>query len=121
MLSAQRRIGRERRRARVRKKVWGSDTCPRLCVFRSLKHIYAQVISDETGVTLASASSLSDEFKANQQKAKGIEVAKRVGALLASACKEKNITKVVFDRNGCLYHGRIKALADAVRENGLTF
>jgi large subunit ribosomal protein L18 len=103
----------------VRKKVWGTDARPRLCVFRSLKHIYVQVISDEKGVTLVSVSSLSPQLKSH--KAKKAEAAKQVGILVAEACKAKNITQVVFDRNGFLYHGRLKALADAVRENGLIF
>jgi large subunit ribosomal protein L18 len=119
MLDNRRETGREGRQERVRKKVWGTDACPRLCVFRSLKHIYAQVISDETGATLVSASSLAQELKA--RKAKKLDVAKEVGALVARACKEKNITRVVFDRNGFLYHGRVKALADAARESGLSF
>jgi large subunit ribosomal protein L18 len=119
MLSNQRATGRERRRQRVRKKVWGTDACPRLCVFRSLKHIYVQVISDESGVTLVSASSLTPQLK--EHKAKKLEVAKEVGDLVAQACKEKNITRVVFDRNGFLYHGRIRALADAARTSGLSF
>jgi large subunit ribosomal protein L18 len=105
----------------VRKKVWGTQARPRLCVFRSLKHIYAQVISDETGVTLASVSTLSKELKGKLKKTKGREAAKEVGHLLAQVCKEKNITGVVFDRNGFLFHGRVKALADAAREGGLIF
>jgi large subunit ribosomal protein L18 len=120
MLSNQREVGRKRRKARVRKKIWGTDQRPRLCVFRSQKHIYAQVISDDRGVTLASASSLAGELKSDK-KSKGIELAKRVGVLLAEACKQKNINAVVFDRNGCLYHGRVRALAEAARENGITF
>jgi large subunit ribosomal protein L18 len=120
MLSDQREIGRKRRKARVRKKIWGTDERPRLCVFRSQKHIYAQVISDDRGATLASASSLAPELKGDN-KPKGIELAKRVGGLLAEACKQKNIKTVVFDRNGCLYHGRLRALAEAARESGITF
>ncbi|HWP57149.1 MAG TPA: 50S ribosomal protein L18 [Candidatus Acidoferrales bacterium] len=119
MLSNQRAVGRLRRKRRVRKKVWGTDARPRLCVFRSLKHIYAQVISDERGITLAAASSLTPEIKA--VKAKKTETARAVGALLARICKEKNITQVVFDRNGFLYHGRVKALAEAARQGGLSF
>ncbi len=119
MLSNQRETGRTRRKERVRKKVLGTDSRPRLCVSRSLKHIYAQVISDERGVTLVSASSLAPELKGRKEKK--ADVAKRVGALVAQACKEKHIMHVVFDRNGFLYHGRVKALAEAVRENGLDF
>lgn len=121
MLDSQREIGRNRRQERVRRKVLGTDARPRVCVYRSLKHIYAQVISDETGVTLAQASTLSRELKHKLKKTKGIEPAREVGLLLAKICKEKNITDVVFDRNGFLYHGRVKALAEAVREGGLIF
>lgn len=121
MLDSQREIGRKRRQERVRKNVLGTDIRPRVCVYRSLKHIYAQVISDEAGVTLAAASTLSKELKQKLQKTKGVAAAREVGLLLAKICKEKNITQVVFDRNGFLYHGRVKALAEAVREGGLKF
>ena len=121
MLSYQRDLGRRRRQKKIRRKVVGTEGCPRVCVFRSKKHIYAQVISDEKGVTLVSVSTLSNAFKAAQKNAKGLEAAKQVGALLAQVCKEKSINKVVFDRNGFLYHGRVKALADAAREGGLQF
>ena len=121
MLDNQREIGRKRRQERVRKKVWGTDARPRVCVYRSLKHIYAQVISDERGVTLASVSTLSPELKAKLKKTKGLEAAKQVGQLLAHICKEKKITNVLFDRNGFLFHGRVKALAEAAREGGLNF
>jgi large subunit ribosomal protein L18 len=87
-------------------------------VFRSKKHIYAQVISDEQGQTLASASTLSSSAEG---KKKGIEAAKLVGLALAKLCKEKNINQVIFDRNGFLYHGRVKAVADGAREGGLEF
>ncbi|MBM4261311.1 MAG: 50S ribosomal protein L18 [Deltaproteobacteria bacterium] len=108
---------RVRRQARVRKKLTGSDARPRVCVFRSNKHIYAQVISDAQGKTLAAVSSLSDGI----HDGKGIEVAKQVGMALAKLCREKNINQVVFDRNGFLYHGRVKAVADGAREGGLQF
>lgn len=121
MLSHQREIGRKRRQERVRKKVWGTDARPRVCVFRSLKHIYVQIISDERGMTLASVSTLSKELKGKLKKAKGLEAAKQVGLLLAQVCKGKNITRVVFDRNGFHFHGRVKALAEAAREGGLIF
>jgi large subunit ribosomal protein L18 len=113
-------IGRRRRQERVRKKVLGTDARPRICVFRSNKHIYAQVISDNQGKTLASVSTLSEAL-AEAAKTKGVETAKQVGLALAKACKEKNIIKVVFDRNGFLYHGRVKAVADGAREGGLEF
>lgn len=112
---------RLRRKVRVRKKVIGTNARPRLCVFRSNKHIYVQVISDDQGKTLASVSTLAGELAEANQKSKGVEAAKRVGLALAKACKEINITRVVFDRNGFLYHGRIKAVADGAREGGLVF
>ncbi|HXG51047.1 MAG TPA: 50S ribosomal protein L18 [candidate division Zixibacteria bacterium] len=118
MLGNERYIGRVRRRKRVRKKVLGTDERPRLCVFRSNKHIYAQVISDDRGVTLASASTLAS---AATPRPKGVEAARQVGLEIARICKERNITRVVFDRNGFLYHGQVKALADGAREGGLEF
>jgi large subunit ribosomal protein L18 len=121
ILSYQRDAGRRQRQRRVRKKVFGTDARPRVCVFRSLKHIYAQVISDERGVTLVSVSTLSKGLKGKVKKTKGVETAKQVGLLLAEVCKEKNITRVVFDRNGFLFHGQVKALAEAAREGGLNF
>ena len=114
-------IGRRRRQERVRKKVLGTDARPRICVFRSNRHIYAQVISDNQGKTLASVSTLSEALAEAAKQTKGVETAKQVGLALAKACKEKNITKVVFDRNGFLYHGRVKAVADGAREGGLEF
>lgn len=112
---------RLRRRARVRKKVVGTDKRPRVCVFRSSKHIYAQVISDDQGKTLVAMSTLSDQLGDTEKASKGVALAKRVGLALAKLCKEKNITEVVFDRNGFLYHGRVKAVADGAREGGLRF
>ena len=114
-------IGRRRRQERVRKKVLGTDARPRVCVFRSNKHIYAQVISDNQGKTLASVSTLSEVLAEAAKQTKGVETAKQVGLALAKVCKEKNITKVVFDRNGFLFHGRVKAVADGAREGGLDF
>jgi large subunit ribosomal protein L18 len=114
-----RQAARVRRQQRVRKSIRGSDARPRLCVFRSNKHIYAQVISDEHGATLAAASTLSDRSADSAKAQRGVEAAKRVGLSLAQKCKEKNITRVVFDRNGFLYHGQIKAVADGAREGGL--
>jgi large subunit ribosomal protein L18 len=119
MSGNQRDIGRERRKQRVRKRVRGTDARPRVCVFRSNKHIYAQVISDDQGTTLAAASTLSGDLTA--AKKKGLEAAKQVGLALAKICKEKNITRVIFDRNGFLFHGRVKAVADGAREGGLEF
>lgn len=114
-------IGRRRRQERVRKKVLGTSARPRVCVFRSNKHIYAQVISDDQGKTVAAVSTLSKDLAATVKDKKGVETAKQVGLALAQACKAKNITKVVFDRNGFLYHGRVKAVADGAREGGLEF
>ena len=110
-------IARLRRKMRVRQKVQGTDARPRVCVFRSNKHIYAQVISDSEGKTLATASTLVTKDKTR----KGVEAAKHVGLALAKLCKEKNISKVIFDRNGFLFHGQVKALADGAREGGLEF
>ena len=109
---------RGRVRERIRRKVTGTSQRPRLAVFRSLKHVYAQVIDDSTGTTLASASSRE---KDSATKGANAAAAKAVGALIAKKAKDKGITRVVFDRGGYLYHGNIKALADAARENGLEF
>jgi len=112
---------RLKRKMRVRKKINGSSERPRLCVFRSSKHIYAQIIDDTKGATLVAASTLAPEYK-QMEAAKGkIGNAQRVGALLAQRAKAQGISKVVFDRNGYIYHGRIRALADAAREAGLDF
>jgi large subunit ribosomal protein L18 len=90
-------------------------------VFTSNKHIYAQIISDERGMTLASVSTLTKDLATAVQNRKGVQAAKQVGLALAKICKEKNITQVVFDRNGFLFHGRVKAIADGAREGGLEF
>jgi len=120
-MTNQRIIGRIRRQQRVRKKVRGTDTRPRVCVFRSNKHIYVQVISDDRNVTLATVSTLSDQLAGSVKSGKGVELAKQVGLALAKICKDKNINSVVFDRNGFLFHGRVKAVADGAREGGLEF
>jgi large subunit ribosomal protein L18 len=109
---------RGRIRERIRRKVTGTAERPRLAVFRSLKSIYAQVIDDATGTTIASASSREQDSSARGANA---AAAKAVGALIAKKAKDKGITRVVFDRGGYQYHGNIKALADAARENGLEF
>lgn len=114
-------VGRERRKLRIRKKVSGSSARPRLTVFRSAKHIYAQVIDDSTGQTLAHASTLSKDVRGTLDEANKVDAAKKVGALIAKICKSKKIDRVVFDRNGYLYHGRVSALAQAAREAGLEF
>ncbi len=113
--------GRERRKLRIRNKISGASERPRLTVFRSARHIYVQVVDDTAGQTLAAASTLSRDLKGTLEKDNKTEAAKKVGALVAKICLEKKIEKVVFDRNGYLYHGRIKALADAAREAGLHF
>ena len=112
-------VNRKRRQERVRTRVRGTDSRPRLCVFRSAKHIYAQVISDEAGATLVSASTMSADLRGGSGKK--LDAAKKVGEIVAKRCLEKSISQVVLDRNGFLYHGRIKALAEAARQAGLKF
>ena len=114
---AERRV---RKHDRVRKKISGSTARPRLNVFRSSKHIYVQIIDDQTGSTLLSASSLSKELDGLKTGANK-SAAREVGKLIAQKAKEKNIAQVVFDRGGYLYHGRIKELAEGAREGGLKF
>ena len=109
---------RKPRQKRVRAKIKGTEARPRLCVYRSLKNISAQLIDDDKQVTLVQASTLDKEVKT---KASNVEAAKEVGALIAKRAIEKNIKSVVFDRNGYLYHGKVEALADAAREAGLEF
>src|SRR5512143_3240602 len=106
-------MGRQRRKLRIRNRISGSPERPRLSVFRSARHIYAQVVDDTQGRTLASASTLSPDLKGTLGADKKLGAAKKVGALIAKICIEHQIDKVVFDRNGYLYHGRVKALADA--------
>lgn len=116
----ERNVIRKRVHTRIREKISGTTERPRLNVYRSLDHIYTQLIDDSTGATLASASTLTK--KGEEKKSGGnIEAAKAVGKLIAERAQEKGIKKVVFDRGGYLYHGRIKALADAAREAGLEF
>lgn len=109
-------VNRLKKKIRIRKVVKGTSERPRLCVFRSAGHIYAQIINDEKQATLLSVSSLSSELK-NGNK----EAAKTVGKKIAEEAKKKGITNVVFDRNGFIYHGRVQALADGAREGGLNF
>ncbi|WP_243369571.1 50S ribosomal protein L18 [Geotalea sp. SG265] len=118
---SQKKNSRLKRQVRVRKKIKGTAERPRLNVFKSAKHIYAQLINDVDGSTLASASTLLDEVSNGLGYTGNIAAAQKVGAALAKKALAKEITMVVFDRNGFLYHGRIKALADAARENGLSF
>ena len=112
---------RARRHDRVRKKVLGTPDRPRLCVFRSLKHIYAQVIDDDSGLTLVSASSLDPDVKSDQAGKTKRELAGLVGSLVAKRARTKGIESVVFDRGGYKYHGRVRSLADGAREEGLRF
>jgi large subunit ribosomal protein L18 len=114
-----RNASRKIRHLRIRKHIKGTSSVPRLNVFRSNAHIYAQIIDDVSGVTLASASSIDKELKL--KNGSNIEAAKQVGALVAKRALEKKIENVVFDRGGYLYHGRVKALADSARATGLKF
>ena len=112
---------RVKRHLRVRKKINGTTQRPRLSVFRSSKHIYAQLIDDVLGVTVASASTLDKELAGQVSNGGNIEAARRIGELIANRAKAKGVEQIVFDRGGYLYHGRIQALADAAREAGLEF
>lgn len=113
--------GRERRKLRIRNKISGTPERPRLSVFRSLKHMYAQVVDDVAGATLAHASTLAKDVKPQADEKNKSDAAKLVGETIAAQLKAKGITKVVFDRNGYRYHGRVKALAEGAREAGLEF
>ncbi|MBM3287516.1 MAG: 50S ribosomal protein L18 [Candidatus Eisenbacteria bacterium] len=114
-------LARLKRHRRIRKDLRGNAEVPRLCVFRSAKHIYAQVIDDEAGSSLCGASSLSKELAGELGGLGKIEKSKRVGALIARLAREKGIDRVAFDRGGYLYHGRVRALAEGAREGGLKF
>lgn len=112
---------RLKRHLRVRKKIEGTSARPRLNIYRSSKHMYAQVIDDTQGVTLVTASTLDKEVSEKIGNGGNVEAARTIGALIASRAKAKGVDKVVFDRSGYLYHGRVQALADAAREAGLEF
>jgi large subunit ribosomal protein L18 len=113
---------RIRRKARIRTKILGTSARPRLAVYRSLKHVYAQIIDDAKGLTIVSASSLSKDVREQAKDAKSsLEVCRLVGMVAARKALENNIKEVVFDRGGYLYHGRVKAVADGAREAGLKF
>ncbi len=116
-----REVTRLKRKKRIRKKLSGSSQRPRLTVFRSDKHIYAQIIDDTVGSTLVTASTLSPEYKESDPAKGKVNAAKRVGELVARKAIDKGITRVVFDRNGYIYHGRVQALADGARQAGLNF
>lgn len=113
--------GLARRHRRVRGKISGTPECPRLCVTRSNSNIYAQVIDDVSHTTICGVSTLGPEFKATGKKGGTVEGAAEIGTIIGKMAQEKGVTKVVFDRGGHLYHGRVKALADAAREAGLVF
>ena len=120
-VACERRVARLKRQIRVRRTVKGVPDRPRLSVFRSAKHIYAQIIEDTTGRTLVAISTVNKDVAAGCEYTGNVDSAKAVGTAIAKKALENNITKVVFDRNGFLYHGRVKALADAAREAGLDF
>ncbi len=113
--TSERKVNRLKKKIRIRKTVNGTSERPRLCVFRSGKHMYAQIINDVEGTTLVAVSSLGKDDKS------GVDMAKAVGVEAAKAASAKNIKSVVFDRNGYLYHGRVKSLAEGAREGGLNF
>tara|TARA_B100001142_G_scaffold329305_1_gene392135 strand:+ start:1745 stop:2110 length:366 start_codon:yes stop_codon:yes gene_type:complete len=115
------KVRRVIRHGRIRKKVVGTTDRPRLAIYRSLNNIYAQLIDDSKGHTLASASTLDKDIQAEANMIGKIEISKRVGQIIAQKAKNEGITQVVFDRGGYKYHGRVKAVAEAVREEGLKF
>lgn len=117
----QKKAARVKRQVRVRKKIKGTPARPRLNVFKSARHIYAQLIDDTTGKALVAASTVMGEVNSELKYTGNIEAARKVGAAVAKLALAREITAVVFDRNGFLYHGRVKALAESARENGLTF
>ena len=121
MRTSKRAAARDLRRERIRRHLKGTTERPRLSVFRSGKHIYAQVVSDTSGQTLLSVSTLSADLREKLPKTANVNAAKEVGLAAARKCLEKGIKRVIFDRNGFLYHGRIKAVADGAREGGLEF
>ncbi|MFH1217045.1 MAG: 50S ribosomal protein L18 [Pseudomonadota bacterium] len=117
----QKAVARNKRIKRIRKKISGTAERPRLRVFKSAKHIYAQVIDDQSGQTLCSMSTCDKSYTAPEETKGKIDKARQVGLVLAGRMKEKGISKVVFDRGGYIYHGRIKALSDGAREGGVEF
>ena len=121
MIIKDRRGQRDVRHHRLRRRVRGSGDRPRLAVFRSLNHIYAQLLDDDTGRTVVAADSRSTEFRAQHRNGGNVAAAKAVGELLARRAKERGVQRVVFDRGGYKYHGRVKALAEAARAGGLVF
>lgn len=118
---AAKKKGRLSRKKRVRRNIAGTSMRPRLTVYRSLHHIYAQIIDDEAGATLVSASSMGRDLRDDLKKKNTVDAAKAIGAAIAKKALAHDIKQVVFDRNGYAYHGKVKALADAAREAGLVF
>lgn len=112
---------RLKRKRRIRKKTVGDSSRPRLCVFRSTRHIYAQIIDDSSGKTITSASSLEKDLQGDPDRKGKISIADQVGKLIGRRALEKGVEKIVFDRNGFLYHGRIRAVSEGAREAGLKF
>jgi large subunit ribosomal protein L18 len=121
MITRDRRAARDVRKVRIRRRVRGSAVRPRLAVFRSLNHIYAQLVDDDAGKTVVAADSRSKEFRAHHPAGGNVAAAKAVGTLLAERARACGVERVVFDRGGYMYHGRVKALADAARSGGLVF
>ena len=121
MITKERRVARDVRHRRIRRYVRGSAARPRLAVFRSLSHIYAQLIDDDAGRTVVAVDSRSKEFRERHRSGGNVAAAKAVGELLAQKAKVQGVARVVFDRGGYQYHGRVKALADAARAGGLVF
>ena len=119
--SIKKQKNRTQRKRRIRSNITGNSECPRMSVYRSLNHLYAQLIDDTASKTILSVSTLSKELKGKLEKTGNVDAARAVGELLAEKALEINIKKVVFDRNGFLYHGRVKALADGARAKGLEF
>ena len=115
------RLARIKRRQRIRKRIKGTTTRPRLCVFRSAKHIYAQIIDDSRGLTLAAASSNEPDIRKQDDFENKVSMATFIGKEIGQRAQEKGIKQVVFDRNGFLYHGRVKAVSEGARESGLEF
>jgi large subunit ribosomal protein L18 len=121
MITQDRRASRDIRKARIRRRVRGSAARPRLAVFRSLNHIYAQLVDDEASRTIVAADSRSKEFRERHTSGGNVAAAKAVGSLLAERARAQGLERVIFDRGGYMYHGRVKALADAARAGGLVF
>ncbi len=121
MITKRNRQAYLKRKYRIRRKIRGTAERPRLTVFRSAKHIYAQIIDDESGKTIAAASSVEKQIRDEIKDLKKAEIAEKVGNLVAERCLAKNVDKIVFDRNGFVYHGRVAKLADGARKKGLKF